>query len=99
MTEIEIGCILSTRWVPKVGKHVVKLGYRGERAETVWMTEKQLIQIESLFARTPHGHSSDRCRVIGVWNDRGYYAYSRLEKISFIQPEQHDLSDLKEEIR
>lgn len=99
MTDQTIAYIVSTKWVPKIGKYIVKLGYQGEKAETVWMTERQLCQIESLFARTQHGHSCDRCRVIGVWNDRGYYAYARLEKTDFIAPVQYDLSDLREDVR
>lgn len=97
MTEQPIACILSSRWVPKVGKHIVKLGFTGERAKDVWMTDKQLAQIEALFTRTPHGHSSDRLEVVGVWNDKGYYAYARLVRADFIPPVQYSLKDLKEE--
>ena len=96
MTERDISCILSARWIPKVRKYVVKLGFRDERAEEVWMSEKQLAQIEAHFARTPKGYSSDRRRVIGCWNDRGYYAYAIFEQVSFIPPEQYDLNDLED---
>ena len=98
LTEREIACILSSRWVPKVRKYVVKLAFRDERAEEVWMSERQLSQIENLFGRTPHGHSSSRLRVAGYWNDRGYYAYSRLIREPFQQPIQYRLDDLKEDI-
>ena len=97
MTEWEISCILSSRWVPKVGKNLVKLGFIGERAKEVWMTEKQLTHLEALFARTAHGHSSSRMQVIGVFDDRGYYAWCKMEKQPFIAPIQYSLKDLKDE--
>ena len=96
MFERDISCILSYKWVKKVGKYVVKLGFHGSKAEEVWMTEKQLSQIEALFVLTPHQFSTARRQVIGIWNDKGYYAYSRLEKKSFILPEEHNLDDLKD---
>lgn len=96
MDEREIACILSDRWIPKVCKYIVKLGFRDERSKEVWMTEKQLCQIENLFAKTPHGFSSSRLKVIGIWNDRGYYAYARLERKSFIIPIQYNLNDLED---
>ena len=97
MSERTIACILSDRWVGKVGKYVVKLGFRDEKAEEVWMTERQLTQLEQLFEKTPHRHSTDRIHVIGIWNERGYYTYARLEKISFIEPVQYNLKDLEDE--
>lgn len=96
MIERVIACVLADKWIPRVGKYVVKLGFDGEKAEEVWMTEKQLANLEANFASTPHGHSTDRCKVIGLWNDRGYYAYSRLEKVVFIEPPQYNLNDLKD---
>lgn len=92
-----IASIISARWVPKVGKNIVKLGYDGGRAEDVWMTPKQMSQIERVFAQTPHGHSTQRAQVVGVWNERGYYAYAKLDKMDFIPPDQYDLSDLRED--
>jgi hypothetical protein len=92
--ERTISTILSTRWVPKARKHIVKLAFPGERAEEVWMTEKQLDQLERCFLRTPHGHSTQHATVTGIWNGRGYYAYARLDRREFIPPEQCDLSDL-----
>ena len=97
MTEDVITCILGSEWVPKVGKHVVRLSVDGSKARKVWMTEKQLCQLERCFSRTPHGHSSQRLAVVGIWNDRGYYAYAKVEAQSFIEPPQYDLKDLREE--
>lgn len=96
MTERPIACIIDSRWISKVGKHIVKLGFDGEPAEEIWMTDRQLAQITCLFARTPNGHSSERLQIIGCWNDRGYYAYARLQRTSFIRPPQLRLDDLKE---
>ena len=96
MTECPIACILSSKWVPKVGKHIVQLGFDGEHARKVWMTEKQLSQLEAQFARTPRGHSTARAQVVGIWNDRGYYAYAKLEQTRFIPPIQYRLDDLED---
>jgi len=96
VTERVIGCILSDRFVSKVGKYRVKLGFRDEKAEEVWMSEKQLIHLETLFNQTAHGHSTDRMQIIGVWDERGYYTWSRMEKRSFIEPEQYNLRDLED---
>lgn len=95
--ESDIECILDSRWVPKAGKYVVRLGFNGERAKDVWMTEKQLTQLEGVFRQTPHGYSTQRAQVIGIWNERGYYAYARIENTSFIPPDQYNLKDLEDD--
>lgn len=92
----DIACILDSKWIPRAGKYRVKLGFAGSKAETVWMTERQLSQIERLFERTPHGYSTQRCQVVGIWNEKGYYAYARLEEQSFIEPPQYSLKDLED---
>lgn len=97
MIERDIACILSSKWAPKVCRHIVRLGFANEKAEEVWMTERQLSQLEAVFARTPKDHSSARLQVVGVWNDRGYYAYAKLEKTAFIPPPQYSLKDLEDE--
>lgn len=97
MLDREIACIIDSRYVPKVGKYIVKLGFVGEKAKDVWMTGKQYYQLERLFAGTQNGHSTQRLGVIGVWNDKGYYAWSRLEKTTFIEPEQYPLNDLRDD--
>ena len=94
-SEREIGSVISSRYVSKVGKYVVKLGYRGERSEDVWMTERQLTQLEEQFIWTPNGHSTDRVSVVGVWRGM-FYAYAKLVKRTFIEPEQQDLEDLND---
>lgn len=97
MTEREIGTILDWSYVPRFGRYVVKLGFRGEKAEEVWMSPLQLQQLQRVFDATPHGHSSDRLSVVGVWNERGYYAYARLERQTFQPPIQYRLNDLKDD--
>ena len=92
-----IATVLAYRWVEKVGKYRVKLGFVDEKSEEVWMTECQLDMLEHAFEGTPNGWSTDRRSVVGYWNERGYYAYSRLVKQNFIQPTQYDLSDLNDE--
>ena len=51
MKEIPIARIIESKWVGKVGKYIVKLGFVDERAKSVWMTQRQLDQLESQFAR------------------------------------------------
>lgn len=96
MTEREIATVLESRFVAKVGKYLVKLAFPEEKAEEAWMSARQLAILDRCFLATPHGHSTERIKVIGYWNDNGYYAYSRVEKTPFIEPMQYDLSDLKE---
>lgn len=96
-SEIEIASVLGSKYVPKVGKYIVKLGFVGERAREFWMSGRQLANLENNFARTPHGHSTQRAQVIGVLSEKGYYMYSKLEETDFIEPEQLDLSDLNDD--
>lgn len=96
MAEWEIARIIASRYVAKVGKYVVKLGYTGRRATEVWMTEKQLTQLEACFARTPHDHSTERMQVLGIWDERGYYRYARVEETRFVEPPQYNLKDLED---
>ena len=97
MNEREIATVLGWSYVPRLERYAVRLGFRGEPAETVWMTWKQLHQLQRVFSSTPRGPSSDRLSVVGVWNERGYYAYARLERQRFQPPIQYRLSDLKED--
>lgn len=96
MSERDIARIISSRWVPRIGKHVVKLGFVDERAEDVWMTDRQLAQLEMVFDRTPRRHSTARAQVVGIWDDRGYYAYARLDRQDFIPPVRYRLKDLED---
>lgn len=97
MTEREIDHIDAVRYVDKIGKYRVKLAFRDAHAKEVWMTERQLAQIERAFEITPKGYSTRRAWVTGVWNDKGYYAYAKAEKEPFIPPEEQDLRDLIDE--
>lgn len=97
MFERTIACILNTKYVDKVGKYVVRLGFSGERAREEWVSEKQLAALEANFRCTPNAHSTDRAQVIGVWDDRGYYFYSKFKRQDFIEPEQYSLKDLQDD--
>jgi hypothetical protein len=90
--------IISSKFISNVGKYVVELGIRGEKKRKEWLTEKQMINLEICFDRTRNGRSDKEARVIGYWNDKGYYAYSRVEfGREFKVPPQYNLDDLKEE--
>lgn len=94
--EKEIADVLSSEWIAKVGKYKVRLAFESEKSETVWMSERQLLGILRCFEQTPHDHSTRHTTVIGVWNERGYYAYSKVERQQFIPPVQYRLDDLED---
>lgn len=99
MTDRVITNIISSRYVPKIGRHIVELGIQDEEKEKAWLTERQLVNLELCFERTPKGYSSKKVRVIGYWNEKGYYAYSKVETgPEFNMPPQYNLDDLKEEM-
>lgn len=92
--------IIDMRYVKKVGKYVVELGIHNEPKKTVWLSEKQAINLNNCFDETKNGYSNKDVSVYGHWNERGYYAYTSVvhhkqQKI-FKEPFQHDLSDLKD---
>jgi hypothetical protein len=95
--ETPIARIIEYKWVNKVGKYIVKLGFIDERAKSVWMTRRQLAQLEAQFSRTPKGHSTQRCEVVGLWHDSGRYGYARLDRRDFIPPDQYNLADLRDD--
>ncbi len=100
MIEREIATILGSRFVEKVGKHRVRLAFRDDRAEEFWMTERQLVQLEGCFDRTPKGYSRESGRVVGIWDEKDYYRYAifdRPERI-FYPPPAQDLSDLEDDL-
>lgn len=97
MFEMDVACILDEKYIPKVGKYIVRLGFVSEKAQDVWMTCRQRDQITSLFAGTKKGYSTNRLRVIGVWRSKGCYAYARIERTTFIAPEQLPLDDLRDD--
>ena len=97
MKETPIARIIEYKWVNKVGKYIVKLGFIDERAKSVWMTRRQLAQLEAQFSRTPKGHSTQRGEVVGLWHDSGRYGYARLDRRDFIPPDQYNLADLRDD--
>lgn len=92
--------IMSQKYVDKVDKYVVELSLYGAPKETVWLTEKQMINLERCFSQTMNGYSTKAATVTGHWNGRGYYAYATVGKqktvVEFEEPEQQDVSDLWE---
>ncbi|WP_142415386.1 hypothetical protein [Hathewaya massiliensis] len=93
--------IISKQHVTKLNKYVVEIGMDGEPKERLWLTEKQMINLNSCFEETPKGYSNGDISVIGVFNDNGYYAYAKVVKHKkpkyFNVPKEHDLSDLMED--
>ena len=101
MTERVITNIISpVNMFPKIGKGtLLSWGIQDEEKEKAWLTERQLVNLELCFERTPKGYSSKKVRVIGHWNEKGYYAYSKVETgPEFNMPPQYNLDDLKEEM-
>ena len=99
MTERVIATILSARFVGKAGKYIVRLAFPDEKAEDVWMTARQASALEALLEQTPKGWSTRRRTVIGVWDDRGFYAYSRLVRDDSPHfPPDYNLTDLEDDL-
>lgn len=90
--------ILEYKYSQRYGKYRAVLALISEKKEVVWLTEKQLINMLDCFDQTPKGYSTKLRTVYGHWNERGYYAFTSVDKAKreFIAPEQHDLSDLLE---
>lgn len=102
MVERDISTILDARFVPKVGKYIVKLAFPDQKAKSYWMTRKQYFRLEDWFSITPKGYSDKHTTVIGVFSDEDYYMYSKAERRAvvreFIPPRQQDLSDLEDDL-
>lgn len=83
-----------------VDKYVVDIGIYNEPKQTVWLTEKQMINMDNCFNETKNGFSNKDVSVYGHWNDRGYYTYTSVKHHKqpkvFKEPTQYDVSDLWE---
>lgn len=92
--------IISHRYIRKYDKYRVELAFINEPKKTVWLTHNQFANMTFCFDMTRKGYSDKHVSVIGVWNDKGYYAYTKVIKHpqykSFKQPYQYDLSNLEE---
>lgn len=92
--------IISEKYIAKLHKYVVELGIDGESKQTIWLTEEQMINLHRCFYETPKGFSNKDVSVMGIWNECGYYVYSRVwhheQPKLFREPRQLDLADLKE---
>lgn len=89
--------IISADYVSKFNKYVVRLGVCGESSLTVWLTERQMDELEYAFSKTKKGYSDKRTEIFGVW--RGKY-YSHTEVCHYVKtfrfPVERDLSDLED---
>jgi hypothetical protein len=92
--------IISRKYVAKVNKHIVEIGIKDEPKATIWLTEKQMSNLLLCFEQVPKGYSTKDVSVIGFWNEKGYYAYSKVihhkKERYFKEPVQQDVSDLWE---
>lgn len=93
--------IISHRYIRKYDKYRVELAFTDEPKKTVWLTHRQFANLIYCFDMTRKGYSDKHVSVIGVWNENGYYAYTKVLKHpqykQFKQPREYDLSDLEEE--
>lgn len=96
MTEKIVGTVLGYRYVPKVGKYIVKVSFVDEKAKELWMSERQLDSLLIALDKTPKGYSTGKVSVIAVFNDKGYYAYCKVEVAPWEPPPQYDLSCLED---
>lgn len=96
MTEREISHVIGYHEAGKTGKYVVKLAFPDEKAQEYWMTPKQLDNLLWAFEKTPKGYSTAKIKIIGVFNERGYYAWCKTEYTPWEPPIQYDLSFLED---
>jgi hypothetical protein len=91
--------IISARYIPKVNKYIVVV--MGELKHKLWLTEKQMINLQNCFDETPKGYSNKYISVCGHWNSKGYYMYSTVEKRNkenlFNPPSEYNLNDLRDD--
>lgn len=82
-------------------KYVVKLAFFDEKSKEYWLTPRQYFQLLENFERTPKEYSTKKEMVVGFFNQKGYFAFSRFEyrkpKHEFEEPYQYDLTHLVEE--
>lgn len=96
MTAQTISTVGSVRYVPKNNRYVVQLCFREERSKKCWLTERQLGSLEAAFSQTPRGYSTAKVWVTGLFDERGYYRYCRVDRKRFEEPPQYDLTDLED---
>lgn len=93
--------IIDINYVKKVEKYVVNIAICDEPKQKVWLTEKQMINLNNCFDETKSGYSDRNVSVYGHWNDNGYYAYTSVlhheQPKRFKEPAQRDVSDLWED--
>lgn len=93
--------IISSNYITKFDRYVVELGIKGEPKKTAWLTEKQMINLQNCFNKTPKGYSTGNISIVGVFNEKGYYSYSKVveheKERYFTIPKQYDLNDLLDE--
>lgn len=101
MEKKRLNNIINIRYVQKVNKYIVDLAISNENKQTVWLTEKQMINLNKCFSETKKGYSDRDISVYGHWNNKGYYAFTSLlhhkQAKQFKAPVQPDVSDLWED--
>lgn len=98
MEEKIITNIISIKYVEKINKYLVEIGILNEPKMKVWLTDKQMINLKNNFDMTRKSYSNKNEIVTAVFNEKGYYAYSKFYKVKqkrlFKVPKEMDLSDL-----
>jgi hypothetical protein len=96
--ELTITNIINTKWCGNYNKYRVEIGVKDELKRICWLSEKQYDNLYNCFEQTPKGYSNGDMSVIGVFNEKGYLMYSRLDKHQkprlFKEPPQINLEDL-----
>ncbi|WP_019779147.1 hypothetical protein [Streptococcus sobrinus] len=92
--------VISKKYITKFDKYVVELGIYDEPKVTVWLTEKQVDNLDYCFDQTKLGYSDKNISVYGIWSEKGYFAYSEVvrheQSKQFRLPQEQDVSDLWE---
>lgn len=100
MKEMLLTNIISKRYIEKVNKYVVEIGIKDKQKKSIWLTEKQMINLQNCFDQTPKGYSDKNISIIGVWNEKNYFAFSRIERHEkcrvFNTPVEQNVEDLWE---
>lgn len=96
-----IAHIVDSRYISNVDKYLVKLAFFDEKSKEYWLTPRQYFQLLENFDRTPKEYSTKKYSVVGYFNKKGYFVFSRFEyrkeQREFEEPHQYDLSNLQED--
>jgi preprotein translocase subunit SecA len=94
--------IIKKQYIKKINRYIIELGIKDEAKRIIWLTEKQMINLKNCFNETKNGYSDKNISIIGIWNDKGYFSYSKIEHHKqeklFTLPKQYNLDDLIDNI-